>query len=164
MLAKGVQGEVTGTTENRETAAEKRQEMPEAQAAMAGREYWLRIKERYLPDEETGLIIVQAREPDMIDTAVRLIPAYLKRKYLKRAILVADQETAAEIGLREKPSGITLVAAERKVLEELLTYYRLVQFFHEIAVISVEEPYGNAHIIGNEGIALEDYVRNALYV
>ena len=35
---------------------------------------------------------------------------------------------------------------------------------HEIAVISVEEPYGNANIIGKEGITLHDYVKDALYV
>lgn len=139
-------------------------DMSESRAAVSGREYWMQLKEQYLPDAETGLIIVQTKEQDMIDTAIRLIPVYLKRKYLKRAILITDQETAVKAGGAEDQEAVNLVAAERKQIDELLAYYRLVQFFHEIAVISVEEPFGNAHIIGKAGISLEDYVKNALYV
>lgn len=139
-------------------------EMSEKRAAVAGREYWIQLKEQYLPDEETGLIIVQTKEQDMIDTAIRLIPVYMKRKYLKRVLVVTDRETAAKVEKQENPDAVTIVAAQRDQMEELLAYYRLVQFFHEIAVVSVEEPYGNANIIGKAGITLEDYVKNALYV
>lgn len=139
-------------------------EMAEAQAAISGREYWLCLKEKYLPDKETGLIIVHTKEPDMIDTAIRLIPVYLERKYLKRVLVVTDKETAVKIKEGGKPAPVTFVTVRREQMEELLAYYRLVQFFHEIVVISVEDPYGNAHIIGKAGITIEDYVKNALYV
>lgn len=138
--------------------------MTEAEMAMAGREYWLYIKEKYQPDEDTGLVIVQTKEQNMTDIAFRLLPIYLKRKYLKRVIVITDQEAIAWVEQRVESDRVTLVAVRRKMLEELLIYYRLVQFFHEIVVISLEEPYGNAHIIENEGITLEDFVKNALYV
>lgn len=138
--------------------------MTRAEMAVAGREYWLHIKEKYQPDEETGLIIMQTGEPEMVHTSVRLIPVYLKRKYLKRVILLMDEEMVPEIGAEGIHEMVSLEAAPRIRIEELLSYYRLVQFFHEIAVVSLEEPYGNAHIIGNEGITLENYVKNALYV
>ena len=138
--------------------------MSEGMVAVRGREFWMHLKEQYLPDEETGLIIVQTKEQDMVDPAIRLIPVYLKRKYLKRALVVTDRETAAKIEKEDNSDAVTIVAAQREQMEELLAYYRLVQFFHEIAVVSVEEPYGNANIIGQAGITLEDYVKNALYV
>ncbi len=138
--------------------------MKRAEMAMAGREYWLHIKEKYRPDEETGLVIVQTNETEMADTAVRLLPVYMKRKYLKRIILILDRELATEIKKEENPKSVILVAVERRKIEELLVYHRLVPFFYETAVVSVEDPYGNANIIGKEGITLEDYVKNALYV
>lgn len=138
--------------------------MTGAEMAMAGREYWLHIKEQYRPDEETGLVVVQTKETEMVDTAVRLIPVYMKRKYLKRVILILDKEIAAKIKKEENWNTVIFVVAERRQIEELLAYHRLVPFFYETAVVSVEEPYGNANIIGKEGITLEDYVKNALYV
>lgn len=136
----------------------------EMEMAVRGREYWIHMKEKYVPDEETGLVIVQSEEQEMIDTALRLLPVYMKRKYLKRVIVVIEQKTAAGIEKEKNSDAVIFVAAQRKEIEDLLAYYRLVQFFHEIAVISVEEPYGNANIIGKEGITLYDYVKNALYV
>lgn len=139
-------------------------EITEMEMAVRGREYWIHIKEKYVPDEETGLIIMQSEEQDMVDAALGLLPVYMKRKYLKRAIVVMERETAAGMERGRNPDSVIFVEAQREEIDALLAYHRVLQFFHEIAVISVEEPYGNANIIGKEGITLNDYVKNALYV
>ena len=94
--------------------------MTEAEMAMAGRKYWLYIKEKYQPDEDTGLVIVQTKEQNMTDIAFRLLPIYLKRKYLKRVIVITDQEAIAWVEQRVESDRVTLVAVRRKMLEELL--------------------------------------------
>lgn len=138
--------------------------MAEMEMAVRGWNYWMHIKEKYVPDEEIGLVIVQSEDKAMVDAALGLLPVYMKRKYLKRVIVVMERETADGTGREGTPDSVVFVAAQRKEIDDLLAYYRVVQFFHEIAVISVEEPYGNANIIGKEGITLSDYVKNALYV
>lgn len=145
--------------------AKNGKEIPKALSAMRGREYWMKLKEQYCPDEETGLIIVQTEDLELISAAVWMVPEYLKRKYLKRVLMVVNQALAANlIKIMLEESHITLIITEREHIEELLDYYRLVQFFSEIVVVSTNEPYGNSHIIGKMGISVENYVKSALYV
>ena len=159
------QGKVKGAEIECTYAEGNRKEFPKALSAMKGREHWLKLKEQYCPDEETGIIIIQTEKPKLIHTAIQLIPEYLKRKYLKRVLGVTCHDLLANlIKTTFRKDCVILAITEQKYIEELLDYYKLVQFFSEIVIISTEEPYGNSHIIGKVGITLEDYVRNALYV
>ena len=59
---------------------------------------------------------------------------------------------------------VYIESVDEKMMTELVSYYRLQQFFRNIVVITMEEPFGTGGIVGKCGITLDDYVRDALYV
>ncbi len=137
----------------------------EYQGAVGGREYWIALKRQFPINEKTGIFVFPALDSELNQTAVKLLPWYLKKKYLNKAVIATDQDAVlkqAESVMAD--SAVCLAKTDRERLNGLLDYYRLVQFHPSVVVISLEEPYGNPHIIGKAGITLEDYVKNALYV
>lgn len=137
----------------------------EYQSALRGREYWMSLKKQYGLDEKTGLFLFPSLDNELNQEAIKLLPWYLKKKYLTMAVIVTDQEAVVkQADSVKKEEAVFLRKTDGDSLNDLLNYYRLVQFHSAVVVISMEEPYGNRHIIGKAGITLNDYVRNALYV
>lgn len=137
----------------------------EYRSAVRGREYWMWLKEQCCLDEKTGLFVFPASDKELNQTALETLPWYLKKKYLNQAVIVTDQDAVikqAESVMKE--GTVFLEKIDRDQLNDLLSYYKLVQFHSAVVIISMEEPYGNPHIIGKAGITLNDYVKNALYV
>lgn len=135
--------------------------------AKRGREIWLRIKGEYSFEPINDcLIILPSREIKLNQAALRDIPDYMRRKYLHKAIVVSSTDMSLIESMQEPAEGrqIFFKQLEQIQCEQLLKYYRLTQFTKNIIVVSLEEPYGNGNIIGKEGITLEDYIRNAIFV
>lgn len=132
--------------------------------AERGREIWLSIKEKHQLNNECYLIICPSSDGALNKEALNLLPDFLQRKYIDKAVIVA-----LDIQLQKELSKGTYVSISLEVLryediEALLKYYRLVQFIKNIAVISLEDPFGNAGIIGKGDITLTDYIRDSIYV
>lgn len=137
------------------------------EAAKKGREIWLEIKKQYSFEPiHDCLVVLPSREKELNSSALEEIPAYMQRKYLYKAIIIST----ADVPRVESEQSIV---EERQIffkqLEEircgqLLKYYGLTQFTKNVVVVSLNEPYGNGNIIGNEGITLKDYMRNAIFV
>lgn len=137
------------------------------EAAKKGREIWLEIKEQYSFEPINDcLVILPSQEKKLNMAALEEIPGYMQRKYLHKAvIIIANSAPLAAVGQEDaKGQQILFKQLEKIQCEQLLTYYRLTQFTKNVAVISLEEPYGNRNFIGKEGITLKDYIRNAIFV
>lgn len=135
--------------------------------AKRGREIWLRIKGEYSFEPINDcLIILPSWEIKINQAALRDIPDYMRRKYLHKAIVVSSTDMSLIESMQEPAEGwqIFFKQLEQIQCEQLLKYYRLTQFTKNVIVVSLEEPYGNGNIIGKEGITLEDYIRNAIFV
>lgn len=133
-------------------------------SAFHGRKYWLSLKEEYIPDGKTSLIIFPSSDEILNHVAIGYLSEYMRRKVLKKVIIVTDQDRVAEDLRSSRNESIFIAKTDQEHITDLLNYYKLVQFIPRIIIISTEEPYGNDHIIGKAGIKIEDYVRNALYV
>lgn len=133
--------------------------------AKAGRQAWLEIKYNHSFDSINDcLVILPSQDRSLNQAALKEIPDYLVRKYLGRAIIVSsDMLREDERQIAEKRKLIFVHLGEKQC-NQLLKYYRLTQFTKNILVVSLEEPYGNGNIIGKEGITLEDYIRDAIFV
>lgn len=131
--------------------------------ALEGRRMWLEWKKKYALDNHCGLILFPSLCKELNEAGSRQLPSFMKRKYLKKALALYTQEMPVPLVTGEGFEIITVGIAKEK-MEALLKYYCLIQFTKNIVVISTEEPFGNNGIIGKEGISLEDYVRNGIYV
>lgn len=137
------------------------------EAAVKGREIWLRIKEQYSFEMINDcLVIIPSLDKELNRAALEEIPNYMYRKYLRKAIIISSTdlpliESGQESAEKQQMFYIQL---ERVQCEQLLKYYCLTQFTKNVIAVSLEEPYGNGNIIGKEGITREDYIRNAIFV
>ncbi len=146
------------------------------ECAKKGREIWLEIKEKYSFEPESGcLVLMPSADKQLNQAAMRHLPHYMERKYLDKAVVICMEEKllieemqkgkpAEENNTAGRTRQIITVQLEADKIAQLLKYYRLIQFTKNIVVVSLEEPFGNANIIGREGITLENYVVDALYV
>lgn len=137
------------------------------EAAKKGREIWLEIKEQYSFEPVNDcLVILPSQEKRINQAALREIPDYMQRKYLHQAIVISISGmplTGSELKSSEEQQ-VFYKQLEEIQCEQLLKYYRLTQFTRNVIVVSLDEPYGNGNIIGKEGITLDDYIRNAIFV
>lgn len=129
--------------------------------AAKGRQVWLGLKETVQYTSDDCLIIFGATDRRLMEPAFDYIPEYLRKKCFSRGILLISRdngdfpETDEEI--------IVKVRLDADDIEALLKYYRLCQFAENIVVVSLEEPYGNDHLLGYKGISLDDYIKNAIF-
>ena len=120
-----------------------------------GRDVWLRIKNELSIEPDDCLFIFAENNTEFNSVAKGGINSYMKRKYLRKAYIVAEEKTG------EMDADITLSSGE---LSCLLIYYKLYQFKKNIVVFSLSEPFGNSNIVGNKKITLEDLINDAYLI
>lgn len=131
------------------------------ETAKQGRKLWLQIRDKYNYKAQSDcVILIAAHNEEMIRIAMEELPAYMRRKYLRKALVIQNSIGTVQTGQRENVQTLEVTQAE---MDSLLKYYRLAQFTGNIVVISAEEPFGNDNIIGHEGITFRNYVADALY-
>lgn len=130
--------------------------------AKKGREIWLGIKSDLQYEPVSGCVVIMpTADWELNRAALEKLPGYMGRKYLEKAVVACrDGMELPQAGR----GGISVRRLSIPDMECLLKYYRLVQFTKNVVVVSLNEPFGNAGIIGREGITLGDYVEDALYV
>lgn len=132
--------------------------------AFSGREYWIRLKEKYEIDENYYLILCPTSNFLLNKIAMENLRNFLKRKFIQQAIVLSVFSKIEELCPYSTKKDIQFKYLGQEEMDLILKYYRLLQFFKNIVVISLEEPFGNENIIGKKGISLEDYVKDAIYV
>ncbi len=133
----------------------------EFKKALNGKEIWNVYNEKYHLNEDGLVIIMPTVDEELNKTAVQLLPEYMERKYYKNALVLSRKKYIS------KHTGGQRVINECLSNEEMtciVSYYRLKQFFKNIVIVSIEEPFGGGGIIGKENISLYNYIRDALYV
>lgn len=137
------------------------------ETAKKGREIWLEIKKQYSFETiHDCLVILPSRDMELNLVALEEISAYMQKKYLHKAIIISTADISrveSEQSIVEE-QNIFFKQLEEIQCRQLLKYYRLTQFTKNVVVVSLNEPYGNGNIIGNEGITLKDYMKNAIFV
>lgn len=136
----------------------------EFQLAFLGREYWIGLKDRYEIDEYCFLILCPTDNLPLNHIAMENLVDFLMRKYIKRAVVLHTQPEVEEYYVCSANADVRFEQTGKKDMECILKYYRLAQFAKNIVVVSLDEPFGNEHIVGKKEITLTDYVKDAIYV
>lgn len=127
-------------------------------AARRGHVIWKKIRDTYQIGENDCLVILPDHDEKLDSAALRNLDDYLHRKYINRAFVIAPYEKNI------RNSNHEFINLSIDEVNELITYYKLVQFKEKLVIVSMKEPFGNDGIIGKAGITLDDYIVNALYV
>ena len=131
---------------------------------LRGREIWLNLKDRNGIDNSWVLIIFPTGNKELNESALKCIPAFLKRKYLTNAILLAREGTGSFDDISIKEHIVVTRYLLETDMEAILTFYKLQRFFKNIVVVSLEESFSGGGIIVKCGITLDDYVADAIFV
>jgi len=132
--------------------------------ALRGREYWIKLRDKYQIGKEDALIICPSRSDELYYSALKWLPEYMEKKYVNRAVVIREEEKQRIEQQCICKGEIIFETLEEKRIYEILKYYRLIQFTKNIVIVSMDVPFGNSHFIGKKGIEVDDYVRNAIYV
>lgn len=132
--------------------------------SLNGRECWLYFKDKYNLRIEDYIILFPDDEETLNQVAASQLTDFLKRKFAKKALVLCVNSEVKKVIENFIEVNIPSEIISEKDMQNLLKYYRLVQFTKNIVIISTEEPFGNDHIIGKDGITAEDYIRDAIYV
>ena len=133
--------------------------------AEEGRRLWLEIKESIQMDVSCVLIIVSEKDDAFNNAVCRLIPAYMRRKnYHKTVILCKKDESSFDAAENSEDPDVIIRHYEDDEISALLKYYSLVQFFVNIVVISLEDPFGSRQLLDSGIVDMDDYIENTFLV
>lgn len=132
--------------------------------ALAGREYWMSLKESYGINEDCYLVLCPSEDSLLNKMAMKNLSDFLIRKYIKRAVVLSIDSAIKTYFPCTNNIDVFFEIAKKEKMDSILKYYRLTQFAFNVVVISMEMPFGNSNIIGKKGITLEDYIKDAIYV
>lgn len=128
--------------------------------AEKGREIWEIIKRKYQVTELDVIVIIESSDNELVSKSIECLRDYSDRKNLKREIVVCCSNEQIE----SSDDRRLIYEVKKEELNNLLRFYRMIQFTKNIVVISLSMPFGNKGIVGKVGITLEDYIRDAIYV
>ena len=128
--------------------------------AEKGREIWDDLKLKYRVTESDVIVIVGSLDKEFVSKSIDCLREYTDRKNLKREIIVCCRNEQME----SNDDRRVIYKVENNELNNLLRFYRMIQFTKNIVVLSLEMPFGNKGILEKVGITLEDYIRDAIYV
>ena len=132
--------------------------------ALGGRNYWIELKNKYTLNEMAYLIICGSSDMEINNLAIKNLNKFLKRKYIRKALVVSNELNLDKLYDDSSDEEVYFEFASQEQLNMLIKYYKLSQFTSNIVCISMEEPFCNRNIINKEGITLNDYINDAIYV
>lgn len=138
-----------------------------SEKAGRGMKNWLFLRDKYNIGVFDGVIFFPSFRNDLNEEAIKLIPYYMDKKFISRALALYVQDYLDEMLRKSAISEDKILLLEKidsEEMSELLQYYRLQQFTKNICVISFKMPFGNDGVIGKEGISIGDYVKSAIYI
>ena len=125
--------------------------------AYQGYSIWKKLKEEYSIKDTDCLVLFPCDDNALNATTLKYLPEYMKTKYYDRIILFSKQNNVSS-------KIFETIDFSGKDMDYLVNLYKLTQFSKRIVMVSLQEPFSSSGIIGNEGIDLDDYVKNALLV
>ncbi len=135
------------------------------QEANRGRMLWLQLKDNMGLRSTDALFFFPKGNALFSVKGIRLLQDYMNAKRYTGAIIISDDDEvtdyANKVLMSEKCRVYKISSNE---ICELLSYYRLVQFFPNIVVVSCDKPYGSDGLIRSGRISEEEYIEKALYV
>lgn len=135
----------------------------EFEEALAGRDVWLKIKNKYGFTNGCGMAVFPSEDEALNKEAVRLLPEYRRKLFLNKVVAVTDQAAVTDL-LKNVISGeIFCENLAQEEIQLLLKYYRLVIPCAHISVVSMDEPYGNGNLLKEMDVDFEDFIMSAIY-
>lgn len=131
--------------------------------ALKGRRIWQEIKGRHGGANMFGLVMFPSEDSVVNSEAVALLPRYKERMFLQKVVAVTSQGGVIHALETAGYEDICCESLSHKEMKQLLTYYRLVPFCVYTAVVSLEEPFGNASLLYNGGMDLRSYILLSIY-
>ncbi|WP_026521610.1 hypothetical protein [Butyrivibrio sp. VCB2001] len=130
-----------------------------------GRKVWIKMKEEYAITSIDSLLIFPEDDPELCISAINLLDKYIAKKKYSRAFVICENGLyQQELQRYVKKTEYCFVPLSQEDFSCLLRYYRLVQFFANIVVVSCNKPYGSRGLIESGKVTVEDYIENTLYV
>jgi len=125
--------------------------------AMSGAQIWRNIESKYRLGKFDIVICFPTTNVCLNEMAMKHIEKYATGKYLKRVIIVLNEESISDT------NTTTDIVIEKELLSKskmrsFIYFIRLVNICDRIIVISAEEPFGNLNLLGKYDIDLDDYV------
>lgn len=129
--------------------------------ATEGRNIWLLLKEKYEIKNSDGLFFFVSNDYELCNAALELLPIYKKNFKLEKIIALTGDDTIYKM-LNKNEDICSVQMTEEKILK-MLYYYRVVNFFKNIVIVSLDEPYGNDFLIKNLNVDLNNFVKLSIY-
>ena len=127
--------------------------------ALKGREIWLAIKTKYGIDDHSCVVLLDC-ECETESIVNEILPRYLKKKYLDKAIILSSADISKCVNDME---NIIFHRLDINDKDLLLTYRKASKFFEYFIVLSSEEPFGNFNLVGKYGITMDSYIEGTFF-
>jgi len=138
--------------------------------ALRGRRIWFRVRKQYSVGEATCLFLMPHDDSELNLYAIRYLEPYLIKKHFNHAILLTGNEEVKEIFEvmhREDAYNVALridiVIMPYDDILAVCKLYQLLQFFEDIKVVSLDEPYGSSGFINKKGYSMDDLVQHMIF-
>lgn len=128
-----------------------------------GWQVWQDLKGKYRFTNTCGLVVFPALDLAVNREAVAMLPSYMEQRHLQKVIVVTDRDDVADMVELAGHKDVSWEKISDEAMESLLRYYRLICFWLHIAVVSLEEPFGNDSVLCNGKADLRSYVYSSIY-
>ena len=96
--------------------------------AERGRKRWLEIKDEYKIDDLWYVVICPRKDKELCQLVLRQLPYFLQRKYISKAMVIMEDSDRENMYIENKGITICFKQAGGQEIDEILKYYRLLQF------------------------------------
>ena len=138
--------------------------------SLRGRRIWFRVRKQYSVGDATCLFLMPHDDSELNLCALRYLNPYLVKKHFNHAILLTgnkEVKETLEFMHKEDAKKVTLkidiVIMPYDDILAVCKLYQLAQFFEDVKVISLDEPYGSRGFIDKKGYKVDDLVSHMLF-
>lgn len=135
----------------------------EFEKAAEGRKIWLALEERYHFGIDCGIFIFPTDDSVLNIETIKLSSVYSERFHLRKVYAVTDRRTVIEALRDSDVHDIDEIEISHDEMDMLLKYYRIVNFSSHIAIVSLEEPFGNDYLLRKKSIDLKDFILSSIF-
>jgi hypothetical protein len=134
--------------------------------AIGYRRSWINLKKTYHISGNEYIIILPDDDENLNVIALQLIPSFLDKKYVNKAIVVVKITTYNLINSLafSNDSRIRMVGLSDSTIRKLIKYYCLIKFAKNILVVSTKMPFGSAGLLKMGKMNFEDFVKDTYFV
>jgi hypothetical protein len=130
-------------------------------AALSGRSYWLKLKNKFDIDDGGYVVLMPDDDRELNKQTLVHIDGLIENHKAKGVAIVTSDNWVIENAGIYTDNKLSVITAAEHDIDNLLSFFELYAFTERLFIMSLTKPYGNKlhNVVGMQGVTKEDIVK-----